>query len=143
MKFAKGFTLVEVMVVVALIAILASLAIPAYGDYVTRGKIPDATSNLASKRVLMEQYFQDNHTYVGAPACSNDATTSKNFTFACSVAPTINTFTLQATGIGSMAGFSYTVDESNTKASAIAAPASSKWIANSASCWITNTGGKC
>jgi type IV pilus assembly protein PilE len=143
MKFTKGFTLIEVMVVVALIAILASLALPAYSDYVTRGKIPDATSNLASKRVLMEQFFQDNHTYVGAPACNNDATTSKNFTFACSVAPTTSTFTLQATGIGSMAGFSYTVDESNTKASAIVAPAKSKWIASSASCWITNTGGQC
>jgi type IV pilus assembly protein PilE len=146
MKFAKGFTLIEVMVVVALIAILASFALPAYSDYVTRGKIPDATSNLASKRVLMEQYFQDNHSYLSGATCpasvAPDSATSRNFSFTCSNMNT-NTFTITATGTGTMAGFSYTVDESNTKTSTIAAPAKSKWIANSASCWITNTGGQC
>lgn len=148
MKFAKGFTLVEVMVVVALIGILASFALPAYSNYVTRGKVPDATSNLASKRVLMEQYFQDNHSYLSGPTCpatvAPDSATSKYFSFTCSNMNT-NTFTITATGKnpGTMAGFSYTVNESNTKTSAIAAPAKSKWQANSGSCWITNTGGQC
>lgn len=54
MKLQKGFTLIELMVV-----------IPAYQDYVTRGRIAEATSELASKRVLMEQWFQDSRSYVG------------------------------------------------------------------------------
>lgn len=155
MKYAKGFTLIEILVVVAIIGIMASIAIPAYGDYVTRGKIPDATSNLASKRVLMEQFFQDNHSYsIGASACPTtvapDTKSSKYFTFTCSapiVAPatTASSFTITATGVnpGTMAGFFYTIDQTNTKASTITSPANSKWIANNLSCWIINTGGKC
>lgn len=141
MKFAKGFTIIEVLTVVAIIGVLASIALPAYGNYVTRGKIPDATSNLASKRVLMEQFFQDNHTYVAAPACNNDATSSKYFTFTC--AATASSYTIKATGTGTMAGFVYTIDQSNTKTSTITVPAKAKWVANSASCWIINTGGQC
>ncbi len=142
MKSAKGFTMIEILIVVAIISILAAIALPAYGNYVTRGKIPDATSNLASKRVLMEQFFQDNHTYVSAPACNNDSTSSKYFTFSCGN-QTANTYTLTATGSGTMAGFSYTLDQSNTKGSSIVAPAKSIWQATSTTCWITNTGGQC
>jgi len=143
MKSANGFTLIEIMIVVALIGILASIAIPYYGDYVTRGRIPDATSNLASKRVLMEQFFQDNHTYVGAPACNNDTTTSKYFTFSCPVAATVNAFNIVATGTGTMSGFGYSIDQSNAKASDIALPAEASWIASSTTCWIINTAGQC
>ena len=61
---------------------------PAYTDYVVRGKIPEATSNLATKRVQMEQFFQDNLTYAGAPACNTDSSASQYFTFSCSAAAT-------------------------------------------------------
>lgn len=146
MKYAKGFTLIELMIVVAVIAILATVAIPSYSNYVTRGRIPDATSNLASKRVLMEQYFQDNHSYLSGVTCpatvAPDSTTSKYFSFSCSNM-NANTFTIIATGIGTMNGFSYTIDQSNTKTSSIVAPANSNWQAMSNNCWITNTGGQC
>jgi len=81
MKLQRGFTLIELMIVVAIIAILSTIAYPAYTDYITRGKITEATSALASKRILMEQFFQDNRTYASAPACNSDTATSSNFTF--------------------------------------------------------------
>ena len=144
LRAMSGFTLIEMMIVVAIIGILAAVALPSYRDYVTRGKIPDATSGLASKRVQLEQYFQDNRTYAGAIAagqpCANDTTSSKYFDFSCTAADAL-TFTIQAVGKGSMAGFSYSIDQLNAKTTA-AVPAG--WTLPAPNdCWITKKGGAC
>lgn len=138
---ATGFTLIELLVTVTIIGILTAIAVPSYSNYVTRARIPDAISTLAKKRVDMEQYFQDNHKYTDAPACSSDTTTSKYFTFSCS-AVTATTFTLQATGTGAMTGFSYTITHNNAKATTVGDGAPAGWSGND-SCWVTNKGGVC
>lgn len=138
-----GFTLIELMIVVVVVAILAAVAVPSYTDYVTRGRIPDATSNLATKRVKMEQFYQDNRTYVGAPECTADTTTSSYFNFTCSV-QTATTYTLQAAGKNAMTGFTFTVDQSNAKATTIGTGAPSGWTAATPNnCWVTKKGGVC
>lgn len=147
MKPAQGFTLIELMIVVVIVGILSVVALPAYTNYVMRGKIPDATSQLSAKRVQMEQFFQDNRTYVGAtvPCSSTGAggtALSQYFTFSCTV-QTATAYTLQAAGTGSMAGFTYTITQDNAKASDILAPAPASWIASSTTCWITKQGGAC
>jgi len=134
----RGFTLIEVMVTVAIVAILAAVALPSYRDYVMRGKIPEATSTLSAKRVQMEQYFQDNRSYINAPACNADTTTSRHFDFTCTV-QNATQFTLQAAGKGSMNGFTYTVTQNDAKASTVTA---SGWTGNT-SCWVTQKGGLC
>jgi type IV pilus assembly protein PilE len=138
MKMQKGFSLIELMVAVVIVGILSTVALPQYKNYVTRGKIPEATSTLASKRVQMEQSYQDNRTYVGATACANDTGSSKYFTFTC--AATATTYTLTATGTGTMAGFTYTINESNVKQTT-AAPTG--WTPTSTTCWVTKQGGAC
>ena len=55
----RGFTLIELMITVAIIAILAAVALPAYSTYVTRARITDAVKGLSEMRLKMEQYFQD------------------------------------------------------------------------------------
>jgi type IV pilus assembly protein PilE len=138
---ARGFTLIELMIVVAVVAILAAIALPSYSDYVTRSRIPDATSNLSAKRVQLEQWFQDNHTYAGFANCAATDTTSSNyFDFTCSVVGTATVFTLQAAGKGPMAGFTYTIDQSNTKQTT-AVPAG--WSLPAGNCWVTSKGGAC
>lgn len=149
MKRTKGFTLIELMIVVAIIGILSAIAIPAYTDYVTRAKIPEATSNLADLRVKMEQYYLDNRTYptVGCVvypavplATQLQVPAAGNFAFSCG-APTAIAYTLTATGVAgtSMSGFTYTVNQTNDKATT-AVPTG--WTSNAA-CWVTKKGGEC
>ena len=143
MKIQRGFTLIELMMALVVVAILTAIALPAYTSYIIRGNVPEATANLATKQVQMEQWFQDNRTYIGAPACNNLTPPGKTFDFSCTV-QTATTFTLQAAGRGSMAGFSYTVDQSNVKTSAFVSPAPSGWVAATPNnCWVTNVGGVC
>jgi type IV pilus assembly protein PilE len=132
-----GFTLIELMIVVAIIGILSAIALPSYQNYVTQGRIPDATANLANKRAQMEQFFLNNRTYVGAAACNNDSNTSKYFVFSCSD-QTNNTFTLLATGKNSMAGFTFSIDQSGQRKT-VAVP--SGW--NTGDCWISKKGETC
>ena len=147
-------------------AILSVIALPAYTDYVTRGKIPEATSNLADLRVKMEQFYQDNRVYGtpdGANNCGKDAggvvrvpmpsatpppgaTRVQYFTFACTVAAAPGPlpgqlFTITATGTVSMAGFVYTINESNVKTSTITGKPG--WNGTQPACWITRKGGSC
>lgn len=144
-RWQSGFTLIELMIVVAIVAILAKIALPAYSDYVRRGKIPEATSGLSQARISMEQWFQDNRDYSanGGP-CYSDADggvdniaalNTKNFTFACSNL-TATTYTVTATGTGDISSFSYTINQANAKTS------TTPW-GNGASCWITKKGNSC
>jgi type IV pilus assembly protein PilE len=135
-EHSAGFTLVEVMIVTAIVAILAAIAVPAYTDYVRRGQIQDGTNVLSDGRVKLEQYFQDNRTYVGYAdfPCSVGAAT-KYFTFACPTL-TASAFTITATGRSGVAGFAYTINQDATRTS------TTPW-GNGATCWILRKGDTC
>ncbi len=135
-KTQRGFTLIEIMVTVAIVAILAAIALPSYTAYVQRGKIGEAISNLAAMHVNMEQYFLDNNTYANGP-CTTPPT-GTYFTYSCTI-PSPTTYTIKATGIASqgMSGFTYSVDQANNQQT-IAFPGASGLPA---SCWYTKSSG--
>jgi len=147
MQRHSGFTLIEVMVTIAIVAILAAVALPAYNNYLIRGKVVEATSNLLQMRTKMEQFWQDNRTYVGAcaagtvaPLPGSPAGTLKYFRVSCSNL-TLNSYTVRADGQGNdLAGLSYTIDQANARLT-LSVP--SGWNMPTGNCWIVKKNGDC
>ena len=152
MQRLRGFTLIELMIAVAMVAILAAIAMPSYSDYVRRGRVSEAVATLAGMRVKMEQYYQDNKNYGSGGTCATDATASswnsfaatKYFTFSCATSTVGGVanqgYTVTATGkTGSLTnGYIYTVDYTGSRKT-------TKYANNtvSANCWLTKNSTSC
>jgi len=137
MNRQRGFTLIEIMIVVAIVGILSAVAIPMYTSYMARGKLVEAQSTLTAARVAIEQYYQDNRTYVGFTC----PTATSYFSYSCTVAT--DSYTLTASnvagqGLGDANSYAYTINASNAKATTRFAGATS-----TAACWITKAGQSC
>ena len=152
MKKTSGFTLIELMVVVAIIGILAAIGVPQYRDYVLRAKLAEAYTNLGTLRTQAEQFFQDNRRYTNTicPAvgpASAGLTGSKYFTYNCTAAPTNTTYTFSAIGdpAQGLNGITFTINESNVKTTTITggSPMETSGWTGSASCWVRAKNGVC
>ena len=132
----QGFSLVELRVAVAIIAIMASIAMPSYAAYIQRSRVGDALAPLAQYRLQMEQASQDNGNY-GVTACAvAPPNATPYFRFACALATGAQGFVATATGYGQMAAYVFSVDELGVqKTSAFPGAASLP-----APCWLTRTG---
>jgi type IV pilus assembly protein PilE len=150
-RAAMGFTLIEVMIVVAIIGILAAIAYPSYREYIMRGRMVDGTNGLAEMRARMERHFQDNRDYQNVPGFNspcNVAQTYGDFVVTCAaVGPTTYRLEARATAGTIVDGFVFAVDEQDRRGTV--APAGSGWT----SCplnppgqigrWITKKGVPC
>jgi len=143
----QGFTLIEVMIVVAIIGILAAVAVPSYADYMRRGKLPEAFTSLSDYKVKMEQYYQDNRNY-GTASCADTnpppwngfaPSGARYFTFSCALTNAGQGFTLRATNRATLStSHIYTLNEANTKVTIDFKGTT----VNKSGCWLVS-GGEC
>lgn len=157
MQRQAGFTLIELMITMVVLAILAAIAIPSYTDYILRGKIPEATTNLQTMKTKMEQYFQDNRTYpvngcVTAPTAAAagqiQVPALQYFAITCPNANlTATTYTIVATGnIPDLTGVQYTIDQSNVRTTTVTsgtAMAKHGYTAGTVNCWVSRKPNLC
>lgn len=102
MRNFKGFTLIELMIVVVIVGVLAAIALPSYQDSVRKGRRAEAQGVLLEMQLQQEKFRANNNTYssdaaaLGAPAAGTGL--AAYYTFS-SPNPTATTFTVQAVAI--------------------------------------------
>lgn len=160
MRFQQAFTLIELMITVAIIAVLAAIAVPSYTDYITRSKFTEAHGMLGDLRVKMEQYYMDNRRYsttTGGGTCGipggNTPTVlnARYFTFACAStsanAAGDQQYTLTASGNAGQGldGIAFTINHANARTTAVTAstPMADKGYAASGTCWVLKKPSQC
>ena len=139
-----GFTLIELMIAVAIVGIIAAVAYPQYTSYIQRSRLAEATGNLSTTRVRLEQFYQDNRSYnSNATSCGVALPTGDFFDYTCTwgAGGTNQSFVLTATGKTSanMGGYTFTVDNNNLQRTTAFTGASGLPV----NCWLRRQGQTC
>lgn len=101
---AKGFTLIELMIVVAIIGILAAVALPAYQDYTKRAKLSEVILAASSCRTAVSEYVQANSVVAATASAWGCSTTASQYVESVLVAPTTGVITALSRNIGGVTG---------------------------------------
>lgn len=145
MKLQRGFTLIELMIVVAIVAILAAIAVPSYRDYIVKSNRSAATSFMLQAANREEQIMLDMRSYVAVasavgntnfPKTPTDAPTginltvppeaSKFYTFSIAI-PTTTSYTITAKATGSQLTSDTTCPTLTLNQAGARTPASGCW----------------
>lgn len=136
-----GFTLLELMVGLGIVAVLAAVAVPMYRDQARRSRLGEGVAALANARAAMERYYLNQRSYVGGP-CGSTVTVGL-FTVRCPSTPTASTYTIRATGSGMVAGAIYTIDHHGDGRTTALPTGWGSVPSGGYRCWITRKGDTC
>jgi len=133
---ARGFTLIELMVTVAIIGILSAVAIPAYGSYVLRARTTEAFTALGGLQPSSEQFWSNNRTFAGLTMPAETV----NFKYTL-VSASQSAYVAKAEGKDKMLGLTYTINQSGARTTTVSGNFAN-WN-GSTTCWVDRKGGLC
>jgi type IV pilus assembly protein PilA len=114
-KVQKGFTLIELMIVIAIIGILAAIAIPAYNDYTARAQVSEAVKLMNGLKTPLAEYFHDKGTLPSSLASLGNVVTQGRYVGGIAISGTTITATMKSSQVNSkVAGRTVTLSFNTT-----------------------------
>jgi len=139
-SFQAGFSLVELMVALAIAAVIAAFALPAYRNHALRSYLPEMSSSLQLSALRLEQYYQDHRSYLKGTDCGVTLPSSEHFAYTCASPEDGQSFLITATGLAAMAEFSYTINHQGQTRTVLLPE---RWGKTPSNCWVMKPGVVC
>jgi type IV pilus assembly protein PilE len=120
-RTSLGFTLIEIMIAVAIIGILSAIAIPSYQRHINRAACEGAKSAVMNMASLVERFRAQNNTYAGAGAAAGMPTQSPesgNAQYTLAMVSNASTYTITGTDVGAQTGGNITLNNTGARGGA-------------------------
>lgn len=139
-KRQAGFTLIELMIAIAVVGILTAIALPSYNGYMMRARLSEAFTGLAGVQPRLEQHWSNTRSYAGFDSVTPSPmpASSANFTFVLSAADA-GAYVVTARGRNAASGFAFTIDQNGNR---VTTAVPSGWTARD-NCWVDRKEGLC